>query len=153
MAKAEMPLECADIRAGIENLADDLAVEFGGESRELTPSQIILIDRVIQLTGFTKLAEKHAWRSGPVVSGPGGKPRMTPVLRESYVCYSNAIIKALRTLKEMSAPGAENSAGEIDLKRYERPKRSGSPPEGRTEKPKNQQDTDPAVHRVSTGSE
>jgi len=106
--KGEMPAECAEIRAGIEKLADDLALEYGGESRELTPTQIVLIDRVIQLVGFTKLCERHAWRTGPMVSGPGGKPRMTPALRESYVAYSNAVVKALRTLADLNASKARN---------------------------------------------
>ena len=147
--KGEMTKECADIRAGIEQLADDLAVEFGGDARDLAPSQLVLLDRVVQLVGFTKLCERHAWKNGPIVSGPGGKPRMTPALRESYVAYSNAVVKALRTLSELSQEKRQNSGGALDLNTYLRKKAAGSAPEGRPAGSENQGDGGSGVRSVS----
>lgn len=151
--KGEMPADCAEIRAGIEQLADDLAVEFGAEGRDLTPAQVVLVDRVVQLVGFTKLCEVHAWRTGPIVSGPGGKPRMAPALRESYVAYSNAVVKALRTLDELSREKRESGPPALDLRTYLERKAAGETPEGRNPAPQNQADSEAGVRRVSEGSD
>ena len=98
-----MPEGCEDIRRDIEKLAAGLADEFAGPGVPLTASQIVLIDRACQLTGFLKLVEKEVWKSGPVAPDETGAPKVAPALGTFYIAATNAVAKALRTLTEVSS--------------------------------------------------
>jgi len=100
LKKREVPAEAREVRNWISKVSAQLADEFAPAS-ELTPSQLILIDRISSLLGFCKLIERQAMKDGVIVDGKDG-PRLTPGLSGFYVAATNAVAKAMRTLKDVS---------------------------------------------------
>lgn len=118
LKKAQMPPDCDDIRLGIQRMATELAEQFAA-GRELTAAEMILLDRVTQLTGFLKLVERHAWRSGPIQADENGQPRAVPALSSFYIAASNAVVKALGTLTAVAKERREvGDHPALDLKSY-----------------------------------
>lgn len=117
LRKGQVPADAEDIRLGTIRIAADLADEFAGTGKDLSPSQLVLIDRVAALLGFCKLVERHAMREGVIVSGEDGKPRLSPGLSGFYVASSNAVAKALKALAEIS-PNRTRDNEPLDLASY-----------------------------------
>lgn len=100
LKKRQVPADAKDISSGIRKIAAELADEFAPNA-ELTPSQLILIDRISALLGFCKLVERKAMTDGVIVDGKEGQ-RLAPGLSGFYVAATNAVAKAMRTLKDVS---------------------------------------------------
>lgn len=124
LRKGQVPADAEDIRLGTIRIAADLADEFAGTGKELSPSQLVLVDRVGALLGFCKLVERHAMREGVIVTGEDGKPRLSPGLSGFYVAASNAVAKALNALAEIS-PNRKRDDKPLDLASYIKAKSQG----------------------------
>jgi hypothetical protein len=125
LRKGQVPTGNEDIRLGTIRIAADLADEFAGEGKELTPSQLVLIDRTAALLGFCKLVERYAMKEGVIVTGEDGKPRLSPGLSGFYVASSNAVAKALKALVEVS-PNRKRDNKTLDLATYLKSKAEAS---------------------------
>lgn len=125
LKKGQVPAGNEDIRAGTIRIAADLADEFAGEGKELTPSQLVLIDRTAALLGFCKLIERYAMREGVIVTGEDGKPRLSAGLSGFYVASSNAVTKGLKTLADIS-PNRNRDNKTLDLAAYLKSKEQNS---------------------------
>lgn len=116
LRKGQVPPGAEDIRLGTIRIAAELADEFAG-GKELSPSQLVLIDRAASLLGFCKLVERYAMREGVIVTGEDGKPRLSPGLSGFYVAASNAVAKAMKTLADIS-PNRNVTDRPLDLAGY-----------------------------------
>lgn len=116
LKRGQVPRDAEDVRLGINRIAAELADEFAGVGKELTPSQLILIDRVASLLGFAKLIERAAMREGVIVV-EDGKQRLSPGLSGFYVAASNAVAKAMKILAEIS-PNRGAGDKPLDLSAY-----------------------------------
>lgn len=100
LKKREVPAEAREISAGIRKISAELADEFAPNA-ELTPSQLILIDRISALLGFCKLIERKTVQNGLILDGKEGQ-RLAPGLSGFYVAATNAVAKSMRILKDVS---------------------------------------------------
>ncbi|HVB87394.1 MAG TPA: hypothetical protein VNK23_12105 [Candidatus Dormibacteraeota bacterium] len=117
LKRGQVPRDAEDVRLGINRIAADLADEFAGVGKELTPSQLVLIDRASALLGFCKLVERAAMREGVIVTDELGKPRLSPGLSGFYVAASNAVSRTMKTLADIS-PNREIGNKPLNLAAY-----------------------------------
>lgn len=117
LRKGQVPSDAEDIRIGTVRIAADLADEFAGTGKELTTSQLVLIDRACAMLGFCKLVERAAMRDGVIVTDELGNPRLSPGLSGFYVAASNAVARAMKTLAEIS-PDRDRGDRPLDLASY-----------------------------------
>lgn len=123
LKRGQVPRDAEDVRLGVNRIAAQLADEFS-PGVELTPSQMILIDRVASLLGFAKLIERAVAKEGPIIT-EDGKQRLSPGLSGFYVAASNAVAKAMKILAEIS-PNRGAVDRPLDLSAYLKSKETNS---------------------------
>lgn len=77
------------LSAARQGLIEDL----GGEEKNLSTAQLILIDRIISKLGIIRCIEEHV-RENSIMEGDD----LTPALRSSYISYNNSIRLTLQLL-------------------------------------------------------
>lgn len=125
LKRGQVPRDAEDVRLGINRIAAELADEFAGVAKELSPSQLVLIDRASALLGFCKLVERAAMRDGVITDDELGRPRLSPGLSGFYVAASNAVARAMKTLAEIS-PNRDRGEKPLDLASYLKTKEQNS---------------------------
>lgn len=77
------------LSAARQGLIEDL----GGEEKNLTTAQLILIDRIISKLGIIRCIEEHI-KETSILDGSD----LAPALRSSYIAYNNSIRLTLQLL-------------------------------------------------------
>lgn len=72
---------------------EGLIADLGGEEKNLSTAQLILIDRIISKLGIIRCIEEHV-RENSILDGDD----LAPALRSSYIAYNNSIRLTLQLL-------------------------------------------------------
>ena len=85
IVRGELPIHRAYLLRYLTECRQGLINDLGG-SKKLSTGQTILIDRVIGKLGISRLIEEHCKENGAII----GK-ELAPVLKQSYLAYSNSL--------------------------------------------------------------
>lgn len=85
LATGKLPQHRRYILRYLSACRDGLIYDLGGED-QMTTAQLIIVDRVIGKLGISRLIEEHCKENGAIRG-----QELAPVLKQSYLAYSNSL--------------------------------------------------------------
>lgn len=108
LVRGELPQHRAYLLRYLSECRHGLIDDLGG-SEKLSTAQTILIDRVIGKLGISRLIEEHCKETGAII----GK-ELAPVLKQSYLAYSNSLRLDLLALQGLNEKGTDRALSPLE---------------------------------------
>jgi len=114
LATGKVPLNRDHVRKYLTKIREGFCQDLGGES-QMSTSEVVMLDRLINALGVTRLIEEFIREKG-VIDKPGGF--LNPALHRGYIAFSNQVRLATQMLeaavKERAKGRAVGSQAEIE---------------------------------------
>jgi len=109
LVKGELPENRRHIKEYLTSFREGLIADLGPAEENLTTAQLVMVDRALGILGLLRCMEEHINETSVIQDG-----ELSPLLRNSYLSYVNALRLILREL------GIDKRAAEdaLDLKTY-----------------------------------
>lgn len=121
-AKGQLPVQRKYLGRYLSYVRDGLIQDLGGEEKNLTTAQRVLIDRVVSKLGIIRLIEEY-FDESPILNN--GK--LAYILRENYLAYNNSVRLDLQAL----GIDKKKTREPLDIKDYIELKVETEKPEGK----------------------
>jgi hypothetical protein len=120
-ANEAIPKNRGQVRRYLEQIREGLVQDYGPEEKDLSTSQLILINLIVEKVGFIRLITEYAREKGLFEKG-----KLRSCLKENLLSYENSCRLAIMALNKLE--GKAGAGEDIDgyIRRvYEEPVKKG----------------------------
>lgn len=120
-ADEAIPKNRGQVRRYLEQIREGLVQDYGPEEKDLSTSQLILINLIVEKVGFIRLITEYAREKGLFEKG-----KLRSCLKENLLSYENSCRLAIMALNKLE--GKQGSGEDLDgyIRRvYEEPAKKG----------------------------